>query len=237
MSIEGITEGDIANYLANNPGFFERHAELLSSIQIKSPHRARTISLQERQMEMLRDKIKGLEAKIIELIHHGQDNSIIVRKLHQWLCTLAKTLVARDLPEVLARELAHAFQIPQVGLRLWGLAEVHAHHSYAQAVSEELKTWVADWEQPLCGIDLHPEPTQWLAEPSLVQSLALIPLRLDQPERIFGLLVLASPDPTRYAAQMGVEFLAQIGELSSACLSRLLPQSGASSGLTQSVPS
>ena len=25
--VQGITEADIANYLANTPGFFERHAE------------------------------------------------------------------------------------------------------------------------------------------------------------------------------------------------------------------
>ncbi len=31
MTIQGaITEGDIANYLANTPGFFERQAELLA---------------------------------------------------------------------------------------------------------------------------------------------------------------------------------------------------------------
>ena len=37
------------------------------------------------------------------------------------------------------------------------------------------------------------------------------------------MLVLASPDPTRYAADMGTEFLQRIGELASASLSRLLP--------------
>jgi uncharacterized protein len=96
-------------------------------------------------------------------------------------------------------------------------------------VSEELKTWVADWEQPLCGSDLHPEPVQWLPEPGVVQSLALIPLKQGNLDRPYGLLVLASPDPTRYAAEMGTEFLTQIGELSSACLSRLLPQGSAAS--------
>ena len=55
MSLEGITEADIANFLANTPGFFERHAELLASIQITSPHGQRAVSLQERQMEMLRE--------------------------------------------------------------------------------------------------------------------------------------------------------------------------------------
>ena len=74
MSIQGITEADIANFLAHNPGFFERNAELLASIQLTSPHGQRAVSLQERQMEMLREKIKGLEGKIIEMIRHGQEN-------------------------------------------------------------------------------------------------------------------------------------------------------------------
>ena len=60
MNVQGITEEDIANYLANTPGFFERHAELLASIQLTSPHGHRAVSLQERQMEMLREKINDL---------------------------------------------------------------------------------------------------------------------------------------------------------------------------------
>ena len=58
--LAGITEADIAHYLANNPAFFERHAELLASITLTSPHGQRAVSLQERQMEMLRERIKGL---------------------------------------------------------------------------------------------------------------------------------------------------------------------------------
>ena len=45
-------------------------------------------------------------------------------------------------------------------------------------------------------------------------------------DAVFGLLVLGSPDPTRYQADMGTEFLARIGELASAALSRLRPSRG-----------
>ncbi|MBS0607978.1 MAG: DUF484 domain-containing protein, partial [Proteobacteria bacterium] len=31
-SVTPITEDDIAHFLANTPGFFERHAELLASV-------------------------------------------------------------------------------------------------------------------------------------------------------------------------------------------------------------
>ncbi|MBI3369291.1 MAG: DUF484 family protein, partial [Burkholderiales bacterium] len=80
----GITEADIAQFLANTPGFFERHAELLATVQLTSPHGQRAISLQERQMEMLREKNKGLEQKIIEMIRHGQENVAIADRLHRW---------------------------------------------------------------------------------------------------------------------------------------------------------
>ena len=119
MSIAGgITEADIANYLAHTPGFFERHAELLGSIQLTSPHGHRAVSLQERQMEMLRDKIKGLEGKIIEMIRHGQENVAIADRLHRWTRALMLTANAGDLPEVLVHELKHQFLIPQAGIRL-----------------------------------------------------------------------------------------------------------------------
>ena len=42
-------------------------------------------------------------------------------------------------------------------------------------------------------------------------------------EPAFGLLVLGSPDPTRYTVDMGTDFLVRIAEIASAGLTRLLP--------------
>ncbi|HAJ14135.1 MAG TPA: DUF484 domain-containing protein, partial [Comamonadaceae bacterium] len=66
-SIPPITEDDIANYLVNTPDFFERHADLLAAVQLTSPHGHRAVSLQERQAEMLREKIRGLELRAAEM--------------------------------------------------------------------------------------------------------------------------------------------------------------------------
>ncbi|MEO5795424.1 MAG: DUF484 domain-containing protein, partial [Rhodoferax sp.] len=33
-----ITEDDIANFLSNTPEFFERHSQVLASVQLTSPH-------------------------------------------------------------------------------------------------------------------------------------------------------------------------------------------------------
>ena len=223
MSIQGITESDIANYLANTPGFFERHAELLGSVQLRSPHGQRAVSLQERQMEMLRDKIKGLEHKIIEMIRHGQENVAIADRLHRWTRTLMLTRDAKELPEVLVSELMHEFLIPQGGIRLWGAAPAYASLPFAQPVSADAKSFAASLSVPYCGANTNFEAAQWLGDPATAVSLAMIPLRHGPGVDAFGLLVLASSDATRYTADMATDFLMRIGDVASAALSRLLP--------------
>ena len=67
------------------------------------------------------------------------------------------------------------------------------------------------------------EAVRWLDDPDSAASLALIPLRAGEGQDAFGLLVLGSPDPQRFAADMGTEFLERMGDLTSAALSRLRP--------------
>ena len=69
------------------------------------------------------------------------------------------------------------------------------------------------------------EAARWLPEPATAMSVALVPLRSAPSEPAFGMVVLASPDPQRFQADMGTDFLAQIGDLASAALTRLLPHS------------
>ena len=222
MTIEGITEDDIANYLAQTPGFFERHADLLSSIQLTSPHGQRAVSLQERQMEMLRDRIKVQERKIVEMLRHGQDNVAIADRLHQWTCAMMLTTDARAVPGAALQELQRQFMVPMVAMRLWRLASAVADEWFAEPVSGDLRAFAASLTQPYCGINNGFEAAGWLEAPSAAASMALIPLRRRASEEPFGLLVLGSPDPTRFAADMGTDFLARVGEIAGAGLSRLL---------------
>ncbi|HEX2540388.1 MAG TPA: DUF484 family protein [Caldimonas sp.] len=222
LGVQGITEADIANYLVTSPGFFERHAELLSTVQLTSPHGQRAVSLQERQMEMLRDKIKGLERQIIEMVRHGQENVAIADKLHRWTRALMVTVDPAELPAVLLRELRHQFMIPQAALRVWAADAMHASQPFAKPVGDEVKSFAGSLVAPYCGLNSGFEAVQWLDAPATALSIALVPLRREGEVGAFGMLVLASPDPTRYAADMGTEFLVRIGELASAALSRLL---------------
>lgn len=221
--VHGITEQDIANYLANNPGFFERQAELLATIQLTSPHGQRAVSLQERQMEMLRERIKGLERKIMEMIRAGQENVQIAERMHRWTCAVMLARSAVMLGEVLVAELKHEFLIPQAAVRVWGVAPAYAHLPWAQGASDDVKTFAASLSQPYCGLNAQFEAAQWLGDATPAQSLAMIPLRLGKSAgECFGLLVLGSPDALRYQNDMGTEFLQQVGDIASAAMGRLL---------------
>lgn len=223
MSTQGITEDDIANFLLQTPGFFERHAEVLASVQLTSPHGNRAVSLQERQMEMLREKIRGLELRIVEMIRNGQENMSIADKLHRWVRAIMLTTNAGDLPGVLVAELQHQFMIPQGGVRIWDAASAFATLPFAKPVSDDLKSFATSLTQPYCGINSGFEASRWFDDAAAITSLALIPLRTEPGHPAFGMLVLGSPDPTRYSADMGTEFLARIGEIASAALHRLMP--------------
>ena len=56
-------------------------------------------------------------------------------------------------------------------------------------------------------------------DPAAAASLVLLPMRVGT--AVFGLLILASPDASRYQATFGTEFLERLAELASAALARL----------------
>ena len=219
--LASITEEDIANYLVQTPDFFERHAAVLATVELSSPHGSRAVSLQERQAGLLREKIRTLEQKVVELIRHGQDNVAIADKLHAWTLVLLNTSNAGQLPAVMAQDMAARFAVPQVAIKVWGVAPEWANQAFAVGCSDNVQAFASSLTQPYCGANPGLEAASWLDDPSAAQSLALIALRENPGARAFGLLVLASGDTQRFTADMGTDFLEQIGDLASAVLARL----------------
>ena len=219
-----ITEDDIADYLANTPDFFERHAEMLAAVQLTSPHSQRAVSLQERQANMLREKIKMLEQRIMEMIRNVNENMLLSDKLLHWARTLFLNTDPAALPELMADELADQFAVPQVGIKVWGVDAPYADAAFAQGVSEDARIFASSLVEPFCGVNSGLEVVNWLPEPKAAASLAILPLRegpIGSTAPAFGLLVLASPDAQRFNSTMGTDFLARIAELASAALAPL----------------
>ena len=219
-----ITEDDIAEYLANTPDFFERHAQLLASVQLTSPHGNRAVSLQDRQAEMLREKIKALEHRIMDMVRHGNENVIIADRLHRWARNLFQVQSGRALPATIAAEIQNQFMVPQVAIKVWDVESRYGAEAFAEGVSEDAKTFASSLTQPYCGVNSGFEAVNWLNDTAMAMSVALIPLREGSANGTgpaFGMLVLASPDPQRFQSGMGTDFLERIAELASAALSRL----------------
>lgn len=224
-NLNPMTEDDIANYLVNTPDFFDRHAELLAVVQLVSPHSKRAVSLQERQAEMLREKVRMLELRIMEMIRHGNENLTLSDKLLRWARDLLQaTKSPVELPALMVDSIQTQFMVPQVAIRLWDLAAPHADAEFAQDVSEDAKRLAVSLREPFCGVNSGLDVVRWLPEPEQASSLALLPLRaagVDGLPVVFGMLVLASPDSQRFTSTMGTDFLAYIGELAGAALSPL----------------
>ncbi len=217
-----LDSNTVADYLLNHPHFFEEHAEVLAQVKLSSPLGGRTLSLQERQMDVMREKFKIMEMRLADLIRIGQENDQITRKFHAWTRALLLARNDVDLPHTLTTGLQNAFSVPHVTLRLWGVAEEFAHTWFAAPVSADSRLFSNGLTVPFCGSNNDFEAASWLEDAPSIQSLALLPLRLDDAPEAFGLLVLGSSDPHRFTSDMATDFLTNIGQTASAALSSLL---------------
>ncbi len=208
---------DIANYLLDHPAFFAERSELLTTITMPHPHDGeRTISLAERQLHALREKIQQLEAKLAELIRYGEENDVISEKVHRLSVALMSTRNYGLMLATLYGSMQEDFDIPHVAMRIWQSVLVRDEAEYAP-VSELLREHVALLPHPYCGAPEEAEVLGWFGEmaPHL-RSIAMMPLRVET--ETFGVLVLGSEEPERFYPGMGTLYLERIAELVSASL-------------------
>jgi uncharacterized protein YigA (DUF484 family) len=209
----------VAQFLVDHPQFFEQHAALLGQVKLSSPLTGKAVSLQERQMEVMRDKYKALELQMAELIRLAKDNAAIANKFHAWTQSLLRARDGAELPRALVDGLCTQFAVPQATLRLWDLPAAHAGQWYTQDVSDDARLFASSLLAPYCGSNHDFEAVRWLDDAGAVQSTVILPLRTST--GAFGLLILGSPDPQRFDANMATDFLIHIGETASAALAAL----------------
>src|ERR1700743_3797459 len=81
-AVESSEEESIAGYLQQHPDFFERHHALLARLRLPHARGGSTISLVERQIEVLREKHAAIEAKLAEFVRVARANDALADKLH-----------------------------------------------------------------------------------------------------------------------------------------------------------
>jgi uncharacterized protein YigA (DUF484 family) len=209
----------VAQFLIDHPQFFEEYAGLLGEVKLSSPLTGRAVSLQERQMEVMRDKYRTLELRMSELVRHAEENAAIANRFHGWTQQLLRTRALGTMADAVVDGLVEHFAVPQATLRLWNLDAAHAGAWYASGASDDTRLFTSSLRAPYCGPNKDFEAVRWLDDADAVRSTVLLPLRSGG--SAFGLLVLGSPDPERFSAGMGTDFLVHIGETASAALAAL----------------
>ena len=211
---------EIADYLKNNPSFFEQYADLMAQIFVPHPHGGRAVSLAERQMLTLREKNRVTESKLAELIAFGEENDAISEKVHRLAVGLIAAETFQAVIHLLNFHLRDDFAVPHVALRLWDKpAGIEDLPEFA-AVSEELQVFAETLGRPYCGSTAGFGTASWFGEhASHIRSQALIALR--NGGGTVGMIALGSEDVHRFYADMGTLYLERIGEMVSAALARV----------------
>lgn len=210
----------IARFLQDNPSFFSEHAELFAALTVPHPSQSSAISLGERQILVLRDKLKSLEMRLATLSYQASFNESVASRLNQWCAQMLAEPEASHLPGHIITGLAQAFDLSDVALRVWGLDL--PEQGVGEPVDDEVKAFATSLTAPYCGPHKDVVVSGWLhTSPA---SMAIIPLRATTESEPLGLLVIGSPDAQRYTQDMATDFLQTIGLLAGAALSRLASQ-------------
>ena len=202
----------VAEWLRATPGFFERYANLLNDIRLKHPHEDRAISLQERQMTMLRTQNQELNRRLSEMLHFGSRNDKTQQGLVAWLLRLMRADNRADVEAAVTHGLAEVFEVDAAQIL---------------APNNAFGPWI---DTPLCGsakelaaasVDLL--ATQATIDPEWQSMVAIgLPLRKGgASNQAPAVLLLASKDESRFTADMGAFYLRQIAELTAAALDRV----------------
>src|ERR1700741_188290 len=214
-------EESIASYLQRHPEFFERHQALLARLKLPHARGGSTISLVERQIEVLREKQAQLEGKLAELVSVARANDAISDRLHRFtrrLLGVVPRIEALARIEAGLREDFDAFHAALVLID--GVVDPTTPRFVRSVPADDpnLKSFESLFAsgKPRCG-QARDSQREFLFGPEGLElgSVALVPLG---EKGSLGLLALGSPDRDRFHPGMSTEFLAGLAELVSESL-------------------
>jgi uncharacterized protein len=223
LMVADTEEESIAQYLQRNPEFFERHLPLLARLRL--PHvrdGGSTISLVERQIEVLREKQAALEGKLAELVRVARANDAISERLHRFTRRLLRGVPrAQAIAHIEAglREDFDAFHAALVLIDAPADPQLPSFVRTVAASDPNLKSFESLFAsgKPRCG-QARDSQREFLFGPEGLQlgSVALVPLG---DKGAIGLLALGSADRDRFHPGMSTEFLARLADLITDALS------------------
>jgi hypothetical protein len=219
-------EERIERYLSLNPDFFERHQPLLARMRLPHMRTGSTVSLVERQVEVLREQKSDADRRLAEFVAVARANDQLADRIHRFTRRLLRApgaVAALASLEASLREDFDAFHsvllltTPSDTLRSAScepfLRVVAADEANMRSFEALLATG-----KPRCG-QVRDTQRDFLFGPESpsIGSVALVPLG---DNGSLGLLALGSAERERFHPGMSTEFLKRMGELITDALSR-----------------
>jgi uncharacterized protein YigA (DUF484 family) len=197
-------ENLVAQWLLSTPGFFDRHPELLAQIELAHTHNGKAISLQEKQMALLRNQNRDLNQRLSEMLRFGTENDRTQSLMIDWIEGLLVTNQRTQAIESITSGLNQLFEIGKV--EIIPLAQV----------SENLNAQLQ--KAAICGdISLAKDLVQ---ADLLLESGSIILTLLNYQETALGVLLMASPNLNKFTPQMGLNYVHQLAQIAAAALYR-----------------
>jgi hypothetical protein len=222
-------EERIERYLNLNPDFFERHQPLLSRMRLPHMRTGSTVSLVERQVEVLREQKSDSDKRLAEFVSVARANDQLADKIHRFTRRLMRASDARTALTSLEASLREDFDAFHSVLVLTGsipslqgdyepfLRKLPADDGNIRSFEALLNTG-----KPRCG-QVRDTQRDFLFGPEAasIGSVALVPLNDSKGENgSIGLLALGSAERERFHPGMSTDFLKRMGELITDALSR-----------------
>ena len=224
---EGLNDTNVADYLQTHPDFFERNAALLAKLRL--PHlrdMGATVSLVERQVEVLRERNQSLERKLKELVDVARSNDTLADRIHRLSQRLIRAHTLLDTINAVETSLREDFDAMHSVLVLFleqarTLApEAGQFLRSGDPTDADIKTFESLLQsgKPRCGQVRDAQRDYLFGKDSVaIGSVALTPLG---PKGELGILAIGASDAERFHPAMSTEFLSRIGELVTYALMR-----------------
>jgi uncharacterized protein YigA (DUF484 family) len=216
---EGINDDTVGQYLQTYPDFFERNSALLARLRLPHAHNSgQTISLVERQVDVLRERNQGLERKLKELIDVARANEALTDKIYRFDRRLIRARNMAETVTSIEASLREDFEAMHAVLVLFvaPLPELEALEGrFLRLLAREhadlkmFDTFLAT-AKPRCG-QVRDAQRDYLFGAGNIEigSVALAPLG---PHAEYGFLAVGSSDSDRFHPTMSTDFLGRIGD-------------------------
>jgi uncharacterized protein YigA (DUF484 family) len=219
-------EERIERYLSLNPDFFERHLPLLARMRLPHMRSGSTVSLVERQVEVLREQKSDADRRLAEFVAVARANDTLAERIHRFTRRMMRApspVAALTALEASLREDFDAFHsVLLLAAPIDSLARGN-YEPFLRVVAHDDANYrsfeaLLATGKPRCG-QVRDSQRDFLFGPEAasIGSVALVPLGENGS---LGLLALGSAERERFHPGMSTEFLKRMGEMIADALSR-----------------